>query len=224
MRVLVIEDDRRMAALLEQGLREEGNHVTVCHNGNDGLSAALLPDFDVIVLDLMIPGIDGFEVTRRLRKAGKQTPVLMLTARDTPTDMIRGLDLGADDYITKPFGLNVLLARVRAVARRGPATQPVVLTAGPLELNTASREVRLAGRKIPLTRTEYAIIEVLVRNHGRVVPRETILRHVWGHTESVESNTLDAFIKLVRAKVDTLPDRRMVHTVRGVGYVLRLEE
>ena len=221
MRVLVIEDDRRMASLLEQGLREEGSQVTVCHNGVDGLSTALLPDFDVIVLDLMLPGMDGFELTQRLRKRGRQTPVLMLTARDAPADVVKGLDLGADDYMTKPFALDVLLARVRAAARRGPATQPVVLGAGPLSVNTASRDVRLNGRPITLTRTEYSILELLLRNRGRVVTRNALIDHVWGRDDSVENNTLDAFMKLLRAKMDADPSCRLIHTVRGVGFILR---
>jgi DNA-binding response OmpR family regulator len=221
MRVLVIEDDRRMASLLEQGLREEGNQVTLAHNGVEGLSIALQPTFDVIVLDLMLPGMDGFELTRRLRQEGTRTPVLMLTARDAPIDMVKGLDLGADDYVTKPFALDVLLARIRAAARRGPATQSVVLKAGTLSMNTASRSIQVDGRGVTLTRTEYSILEVLMRRRDRVVTREELLAEIWGDRGDVESNTLDAFMKLIRGKIDLSSESRLIQTVRGVGYILR---
>jgi DNA-binding response OmpR family regulator len=180
MHVLVIEDDRRMASLLAQALKEDGSHVTLCHDGAEGLTTALRPDFDVIVLDLMLPGMDGFQVAQRLRRRGRQTPVLMLTARDAPSDIVKGLNIGADDYVTKPFALDVLLARVRAAARRGPASQPVTLRAGNLSLNTANREVRVDGHIISLTKTEFAILEVLLKRRDRVVTRETLLEEVWG--------------------------------------------
>jgi DNA-binding response OmpR family regulator len=223
MRVLVIEDDRRMAAILEQGLREEGNQVVVCHDGNEGLSFAQTPDFDVVVLDIMLPGLDGFEVARRLRRSGKQTPILMLTARDAPMDIVKALNLGADDYLTKPFVFDVFLARVRAAARRGPATQPVVLRAGGLFMDTSTREVRLKNRSITLTRTEFSILELLLRRRNRVVTRDALVEEVWGGESDVESNTLDAFMKLLRSKVDLDPDHKLIHTVRGVGYVLRAD-
>jgi len=221
MHVLIIEDDRRMAALLEQGLREDGSRVTVSHNGREGLSFALTPDFDVIVLDIMLPGLDGFEVARRLRLAGRRTPILMLTARDSAMDVVKALDLGADDYLTKPFVFDVFLARVRAAARRGPATQPIVFNAGPLSLDTATREVRLGNRPVMLTRTEYAILELLLRRRNRVVTRDVVLEEVWGGERDIESNTLDAFMKLLRSKVD--PGQELIRTVRGVGYILRTE-
>jgi DNA-binding response OmpR family regulator len=221
MHVLVIEDDRRMAALLAQALREDGSQVTLCHDGNEGLNTALRTEFDVIVLDLMLPGLDGFQVAERLRKRGRQTPVLMLTARDAPSDMIKGLDIGADDYVTKPFALDVLLARVRAAARRGPASQPVILRAAALSLNTSSREVRLEDQSINLTRTEFAILELLLRRRDHVVTREILLAEIWGHNCDIESNTLDAFMKLLRSKLETASKGRFIDTVRGVGYILR---
>jgi len=221
VRVLVIEDDRDMASVLEQSLKEDGGHVTVCHNGSDGLATALLPDFDVIVLDIMLPDLDGFELTRRLRQRGRQTPLLMLTARDGPMDIVRGLNLGADDYLTKPFPLEVFLARVRAASRRGPATQPVILRAGVLSLNTSNRVVKLGGETVALTRTEYSILELLMRRRDRVVTREAIVDEVWRDRADFESNNLDAFMKLLRSKVDFDPDQRLIHTVRGVGYILR---
>ena len=224
MRVLVIEDDARMAGLLDQGLREEGFQVTVSRDGNDGLAIARHSDFDVIVLDVMLPGIDGFEVARRLRMAGRKTPVLLLTARDSPADIVKGLDLGADDYLTKPFAFHEFLARVRAAARRGPQTQSVLMQVGPLSVDSASRDVRVAGELVALTRTEYSILTLLLRRAGQVVPREAILEDVWGFDRDVESNTLDAFMRLLRRKVDLDATQQLIHTVRGVGYVLRAGE
>lgn len=224
MRVLVIEDDPRMAGLLDQGLREEGFQVTLARDGNDGFSIARHGDFEVIVLDVMLPGIDGFEVARRLRLAGRKTPVLLLTARDSLADIVKGLDLGADDYLTKPFAFEELLARVRAAARRGPQTQSVLMQLGTLSVDSASRDVRVAGELVALTRTEYSILTLLLRRAGQVVPREVILEEVWGIDREVESNTLDAFMRLLRSKVDTDTEKRIIHTVRGVGYVLRQGE
>lgn len=221
MRVLVIEDDRRMASLLAQALKEDGSHVTVCHDGVEGLSTALSPEFDVIVLDLMLPGMDGFQVTQRLRQQGRQTPVLMLTARDSRADVVKGLDIGADDYVTKPFALDVLLARVRAAARRGPTSQPVTLRAGRISLNTATREVRVDEQPLSLTKTEFAILEVLLKRRDRIVTREALLAEVWGYSSDVESNTLDAFMKLLRSKIEVHSTFRLIQTVRGVGYILR---
>jgi len=221
MRVFVIEDDRRMAALLQQVLREDGHQAVVAHNGSEGIAIMLDSEFDVIVLDVMLPGTDGFEFTRRLRLNGDRTPVLMLTARDAPADIVRGLDLGADDYLTKPFALDVFLARVRAAARRGPAPQSVILSAGDIRLDTSCHDVQVGGRNVILTRTEYSILEMLLRRRDRVVSREAIMTQVWGDRTDVENNTLDAFMKLLRSKVDSDPERRCIHTLRGVGYILR---
>ncbi len=221
MRVLVIEDDLRMAGLLDQGLREEGFQVSVSRNGSDGFEMARHGDFEVIILDVMLPGMDGFEVARRLRTAGRKTPLIMLTARDSGSDIVKGLDLGADDYLTKPFAFEELLARVRAAGRRGPQTMGVLMQEGTLSVDTASRDVRVAGALVALTRTEYSILLLLLRRAGQVVTRETILEEVWGFDRDVESNTLDAFMRLLRSKVDLDATRRLIHTVRGVGYQLR---
>jgi len=221
MRVLVVEDDRRMAALLEQSLREDGKQVAVSRNGTEGFRIALESEFDVIVLDVMLPGIDGWEFTRRLRAGGSRVPVLILTARDAPADIIKGLDLGADDYLTKPFSLDVFLARVRAAGRRGPAVHPVVLNVGDISVETASRTVLVSGKPVALTRTEYSILEMLLRRRDRVVSRDALLTQIWGDRSDVENNTLDAFMKLLRSKVDSDPQRRLIHTLRGVGYILR---
>ena len=224
MRVLVVEDDRRMSHLLEQALREEGYVVATAGNGRDGFEMAAGSGFDLIVLDVMLPEMDGFEIARRLRLRQVRTPILMLTARDTREDIIQGLDLGADDYLTKPFDLEVFFARVRAALRRGPASLGVVLHAGPLELNTSSRTVKAAGRMISLSRTEYALLELLLRRKGQVVTRDRLLEEIWGWDREVESNTLDAFVRLLRSKIDNGSGRSLVQTVRGVGYRLDVPE
>src|SRR5262245_62142995 len=223
MKVLVIEDDHRMVALIEQGLREEGYEVQVAYNGVKGLSLATESQFDVIILDVMLPGLDGLVLVRKLREAGNQTPVLMLTARDSRSDIVAGLDSGADDYLTKPFGFDVFLARVRAASRRHPIVRPVILSAGDLTLNTTSREVRVRGQYVSLTRTEYSILVLLLRQPNHIVSRDTILEEIWGENKDVKSNTLDAFMKLLRSKVDVDSNRRLIHTVRRVGYVLRTD-
>ena len=210
-----------MAALLRDGLEEEGYRVTVAGDGVTALEMARAAQFDVIVLDLMLPRLDGFEVARELRRSGNRTPILMLTARDANTDMVKGLDLGADDYVTKPFSFEVLVARIRAVGRRGPIEQGVQLEAADLIVNTATREVRRGGMAINLTPREFSLLELLLRNKGRVVSRERILEAVWGLGTEVEENTLEAFIKLLRSKVDAPFSTKLIHTVRGVGYSLR---
>ena len=221
MNVLVVEDEVRMAELLRQGLEEEGFSVTVAGNGAAALDIAQTFPFDVIVLDVMLPGMDGFTVARRLRESRNRTPILMLTARDTNQDVIAGLNLGADDYVTKPFSFEILLARIRAVSRRGPIPQPVILEIGDLKVDETSREVTRGNRRITLTRTEYSLLLLLLRNAGRVVTRDTILEKVWGHDTDIESNTLDAFVRLLRAKLEQPGEAKLLHTVRGVGYSLR---
>jgi len=222
MRVLVVEDDRRLAGILRQALEEDGHAVIACFDGREGLDVALQEHFDLLLLDVMLPGLDGFAVARQLRAARNQTPILMLTARDQTADIVKGLDLGADDYLTKPFSLEILLARVRAVGRRGPIPQPVCLQAGDLSVNLGTREVRRGTRSISLTRTEFAVLELLLRASGRVVTRNVLLDHVWGDMD-VESNTLDAFVRLLRSKIDSSGEPKLIHTVRGVGYCLRPE-
>jgi DNA-binding response OmpR family regulator len=221
MQVLVVEDERRMAELLRQGLEEEGHSVIVAGDGRDGLAMAETHAFDVILLDVMLPGMDGFSVARKLRAARNQTPILMLTARDTTGDVIEGLNLGADDYLVKPFAFDVLLARLRAVSRRGPIPQSTTLCVHDLTLNPASREVARGARRVALTRTEYSLLELLMRRSGRVVARESLIEAVWGFDSDVRNNTLDVFIRLLREKVDGPGQAKLIHTVRGVGYCLR---
>ncbi len=220
MRILVVEDERRMAELLRQGLTEEGHVVTTAFEGREALSLAQSGEFDLILLDVMLPGIDGFTIARRLRAERNQTPILMLTARDATPDIVQGLNVGADDYLTKPFSFEELLARVRACGRRGPIPQPVRHQVADLTMDQAAREVRRAGRLISLTRTEYAILELLMKNAGRVVRRDSFIDNVWGGDSDIESNTLDAFVRLLRAKVEAPGEPRLIHTVRGVGYRL----
>jgi two-component system response regulator MprA len=224
MRILVVEDERRMAELLRQGLAEDGHVVTVALDGRDGLAFAEAGGFDLLILDVMLPGRSGLEIARRLRAHRDRTPILMLTARDAASDIVQGLDIGADDYLTKPFSFEVLLARVRAAGRRGPIAQPVVLESAGLALHLGTREVRRGARKIELTRTEYAILELLMRNAGRVVTRESLIESVWGGDSEIESNTLDAFVRLLRGKIEAAGESRVLRTVRGVGYCLRGDE
>jgi two-component system copper resistance phosphate regulon response regulator CusR/two-component system response regulator MprA len=221
MRVLVVEDDAATSSVLERALREEGDAAVVERNGLAAVEIARSNAFDVVVLDVMLPGIDGFKVVHRLRQQGCQTPILMLTARDARRDLIYGLNLGADDYLAKPFELDVFFARLRAVARRGSAPLSLILTAGDLTINTATREVFRKARILQLTRTEYGLLELLIRNTGRVVPRDQIIEAVWGFDAEVGTTNLDAFVHLLRVKVDHLGEPKLIHTVRGVGYTLR---
>jgi DNA-binding response OmpR family regulator len=220
MRVLVVEDEQRMAELLRRGLSEEGHSVVVARDGAEGFEIARSCVFDVIVLDVMLPGMDGVSIAKRLRTERIQTPVLMLTARDTATDVVHGLDAGADDYITKPFSFDVLLARLRAVSRRGAIPNGVCLKIADLQLDPATHEVTRAGEMVSLTPREYRLLELLMRNAERVISRERILESVWGFDCDVNENTLEAFVHLLRSKIDKR-EPKLVHTVRGVGYCLR---
>jgi DNA-binding response OmpR family regulator len=220
MQLLLAEDEPRMAALLERGLSEEGHQVVVARDGAAALEMARASAFDVIVLDVMLPRLDGVTVARRLREARNQTPVLMLTARDSDADVIRGLDSGADDYLTKPFSFEVLLARLRAVSRRGAIPHSPVLKAADLRLDPATRDVTRAEIPVHLTPREYCLLELLLRNKGRVLPRERILEAVWGYDCDVHENTLEAFVRLLRLKVD-FQEPKLIQTVRGAGYMIR---
>jgi DNA-binding response OmpR family regulator len=224
MRLLVIEDEKRMADLLRKGLQEEGYAVAIATDGKSGFEMARASNFELILLDVMLPGMDGFELARRLRQCGDSVPILMLTARDDTPDIVSGLDLGADDYLTKPFSFEVLLARIRSLLRRGPAARSVLLRVGDLELDPAAHEVKRGGHQIHLTRTEFNLLEYLMRRRGQVVPRDALIQAVWGYDRDIESNTLDAFIRLLRSKIEEDSSRRFIHTVRGVGYVAKEEE
>jgi two-component system response regulator MprA len=221
MRILLVEDDRDVAEYLRRDLEEEGYAVSVCHDGADGLRAAETTAFDLVVLDVMLPFLDGLEVTRRLRRLHVTTPVLLLTALDAPEEVVRGLDAGADDYLTKPFSFDVLLARIRARTRA--ATTGGRLRFADLVLDLGAREASRGTRHIALTRTEFSILELLMRASGRIVPRDRILEEVWGERD-VTHNNLEVFIRFLRAKVDADAPVKLIHTERGIGYGLRQPE
>jgi DNA-binding response OmpR family regulator len=224
MQILVIEDEPGMAGALAQGLEDESYNVLTAEDGQKGLELARSAPFDLIVLDLMLPKLDGFQVARQLRQEGNQTPILVLTARDDVKDMVRALDLGADDYLTKPFSFEEFLARVRAVSRRGPIPSQVVLRVSDLAINTATREVTRSGRNIDLTAKEYKLLELLARQSPRVLSRDAILDAVWGFGAEVTPNNLEAFVRLLRSKLELAGESKLIRTVRGVGYSLRAED
>ena len=220
-----MEDDRSMAALLKKGLEEENQVVSAAFDGPSGLELAKSYEFDVIILDWMLPVMDGVEVMRRLRKAGNFTPILMLTARDAMPDIVTGLDSGADDYLTKPFSFTEFLARLRALARRPNTISHVKqLQVDDLVIDPATHQVFRGEREVQLTPTEYKLLEFLVRRTGRVASRQAIVEAVWGLESEVEENTLDAFVRLLRKKVDQQHKVKLIQTVRGFGYCLRARE
>jgi DNA-binding response OmpR family regulator len=222
MRVLVVEDDKAMAGLLEKGLAEDNHVVSVAADGRAGLELAEAYKFDVIVLDWMLPKMDGLEVARRLRKDRNATPILILTARDAVPDIVRGLDVGADDYLTKPFSFTEFLARLRALGRRPSATAATPrLIIGDLALDPNTRQVFRGKHEIRLTATEYKLLEFLMRRPGGVASRRAIVEAVWGLEAEVEENTLDAFVRLLRTKIDQGHRQKLIHTVRGYGYSVR---
>ena len=221
MRILLAEDDPRMVALLQRGFTEEGHVVDRATSGSRALNVALSAEFDVIVLDVMLPDLDGFVVLRRIRAQGNRTPVLILTARDADADVVLGLNAGADDYLTKPFSFEVLLARIHALARRGPSVQAVTLQVADLTVDPSTHRVARAGVALALTRTEFSLLEYLIRRSGRVVTRQALIEGVWGSRRDVEENTLDAFVKLLRQKVDPPDSVPLIHTIRGIGYSIR---
>jgi DNA-binding response OmpR family regulator len=223
MRILLADDDRELARYVRQGLEEEGHRVTVCHDGSSSLREAERTAFDMLVLDVMMPQVDGVEVCRRLRAQQIATPILLLTARDAPQDVVRGLDAGADDYLTKPFAFDVLLARIRARTRTHGDGTGAVLRYADLLLDTRTREVRRAAETVRLTRTEFAILECLMRSAGRVVTRDRLIDVVWGDRD-VSDNNLEVFVRYLREKVDTEGRTKLIRTERGVGYVLRDRE
>jgi len=224
MRILLVEDDRAMAGLLQKGLTEESHMVSLASDGRAGLEMAEAYPFDVIVLDWMLPRMDGLEVARRLRRERNATPILMLTARDDVPDIVKGLDVGADDYLTKPFSFAEFLARLRALGRR-PRSEAVgsQLEAGDLSLDPKTRQVFRGRHEVRLTATEYKLLEFLMRRAGAVASRRAIVEAVWGLGADVEENTLDAFVRLLRTKVDHGHKQKLIHTVRGYGYCLREE-
>jgi len=221
MNLLIVEDEQRMVELLRRGLGEEGHSVTSAPDGEEGLSLARHYEFDVVILDIMMPKMDGLRVLRTLRSERIKTAVLMLTAKDSVPDIVRGLDLGADDYLTKPFSFDELVARLRAVQRRAQMLSRPMLQVADLVLDPASHNVSRGGTVIVLTRTEYRLLERLMYRVGKVATRRALIESVWGLDREVEENTLDAFMHLLRNKVDKPGHSKLIQTVRGVGYVIR---
>jgi two-component system OmpR family response regulator len=221
MRVLIVEDEAKMAGLIKRGLTREGMAVDVVGEGEDALWRAQATEYDAIVLDVMLPGIDGFEVCQRLRDAGVWSPILMLTARDAVRDRVAGLDRGADDYLVKPFSYAELLARLRALTRRGPAEHPTELCVGDLRLDPSTRRVWRGDAEIELSAKEFAVLETFMRNPGAVLSRFQLLEHAWDYEYENRSNVVDAYVRLLRQKIDRPFGVESIETVRGVGYRIR---
>ena len=221
MRILVVEDEKKVASFLRRGLEAEHHEVDVAHDGDAGLARALATEYDLLILDVMLPRRDGLEVVRELRKQGLRMPILVLTARATLPDKVTGLDVGADDYLTKPFEFAEFLARVRALLRRGAPATPPTLAVSNLTLDPVTRKVVRGGRPIELTPREYALLEFFMRHPGRVLSRALIAEHVWGvHFDSF-TNVIDVYVNYLRRKIDAELEPKLLHTVRGVGYVLK---
>jgi len=224
VRILVVEDERKVANFIRQGLTEEGHTVEVAPDGATALDLLVEgPPPDLVVLDLMLPKVDGFAILKAARQRRVTTPVLILTARDSVADKVRGLDLGADDYLTKPFAFDEFLARVRALLRRGTVAGTPRLQLGDLTLDPATREVWRGSRRITLTTREYALLEYFMRNPGRVLTRPMLAEHVWGIDFDPESNVIDVYVGYLRRKIDQPGETRLLQTARGAGYVLRVE-
>jgi two-component system OmpR family response regulator len=221
MRVLIVEDEIKLASVIRRGLRAEGMAADVAARGEDAIWMAGATDYDAVVLDVMLPGIDGFEVCARLRKDSVWSPVIMLTARDGVEDRIAGLDHGADDYLTKPFSFDELLARLRALARRGPVERPAVLSVGDLRLDPATRRVCRGEDEISLSAREFALLETFMRRPGEVLTRFHLLEHVWDYEYENRSNVVDSYVRYLRNKIDRPFGTHSVETVRGAGYRLR---
>src|SRR5436190_11213687 len=221
MRVLIVEDEMKMAGLLRRGFRNEGIAVDLAERGEDAVWMAEATDYDAVVLDVMLPGINGFEVCRRLRAEGVRSPVLMLTARDAVRDRVAGLDGGADDYLTKPFSYAELLARLRALVRRGPVERAPELRAGDLTLDPARRLVRRGGVEVELSAREFALLETFMRHPGKVLSRFDLLEHVWEGGYENRSNIVDSYVRFLRGKIDRPFGTDSIETVRGAGYRLR---
>jgi len=219
MRILIVEDNARIASFLRKGLSEEGYAVETAADGDQAFAVAAESEFDAAIVDVMLPGRSGIDLVRALRGAGREMPILLLTARDRTENKIEGLDAGADDYLTKPFDFTELTARLRALLRRSGGVAPPILRAGEVELDPATREVRRGGEPISLTPKEYALLEYLLRNANRPLSRAMLMEHVWGIRFDPGTNVVDVFINSLRNKLD--PGRELIHTVRGVGYIIR---
>lgn len=221
MHILVVEDEKKVASFIQRGLEAEHYSVDVAHDGEEGLGRLFDGDYDLVILDVMLPKRDGLSLLCEARDRGIHIPMLLLTARDTLSDKVAGLDQGADDYLTKPFAFEELVARVRALLRRGAPTQPTILTLADLRLDPVARQVTRAGRTIDLTAKEFALLEFFLRNPGRVLSRALIAQHVWGVDFDTFTNVIDVYVKYLRKKIDADFEPKLIHTVRGAGYVLK---
>ena len=218
MRILLVEDEKKVAEFVARGLRAERFAVDVSHDGNGGLEMALAFSYDLIILDLMLPGLNGTEVLKRLRRQKAQVPVLVLTARDGTANKVENFEAGADDYLTKPFAFAELIVRVKALLRRGATDRSSVLRVADLEVDRLSQQVRRAGKRIELTSKEYSLLEYLVANTGRVLSRTMIIEHVWDESFEGLTNIVDVYVRHLRSKVDVPHPKKLIRTVRGVGY------
>jgi two-component system copper resistance phosphate regulon response regulator CusR len=224
MKILIVEDEVKTGEYLKKGLQEAGFTVDLSRDGIDGLHLATTGHYDLIILDVMLPGLSGWEVLARMRHGGRELPVLFLTAKDDVEDRVKGLELGADDYLVKPFAFSELLARVRTILRRGQTREPATLQVGDLELDVLRRRAIRAGQKIDLTPKEFSLLELLLRRQGEVLPRSLIASQVWDMNFDSDTNVVEVAVRRLRAKVDDPFGRKLIHTVRGMGYVLELRD
>lgn len=221
MRILVIEDEKKIADFIKRGLKEEGYAADTAHDGKEGYFLATTNDYDIIVLDLMLPQMDGVAICKKLRSEHIATPIIMLTAKETIADKVTGLDAGADDYITKPFAFEELLARIRAVLRKKESKEPTKLHVGDLELDLISHKVARRGKEIKLTTKEYALLEYLMRNADTVITRTMISEHVWDIDFDTFTNVIDVYVNYLRNKIDRGHSKKLIHTIRGRGYMIK---
>jgi len=223
MRILVVEDEKKVASFIKKGLEEEHYAVDIAYDGEEGLDLAQINEYDLILLDIMLPKLDGVEVLRRIRGNGSSVPILILTAKDSVEDIVTGLDTGSDDYLTKPFSFAELVARVRALLRRKAKEKADILTVGDLSLSTSTHRVKRGAREIELTPKEYALLEYFMRNPNRILTRTLITEHVWDYHFDPETNVIDVYVNYLRKKIDHGFQKKLIHTIRGAGYMMRDE-
>jgi heavy metal response regulator len=223
MRILVVEDEKKVASFIKKGLEEENYAVDIAYDGEEGLVLAKINEYDLVLLDIMLPKLDGMEVLRQIRGNGSGVPILMLTAKDAVEDIVSGLDSGSDDYLTKPFSFAELLARVRALLRRKTKEKTDLLTIGDLILSTSTHRVKRGGKEIELTAKEYALLEYLMRNPNRILTRTLITEHVWDYHFDPSTNVIDVYVNYLRKKIDQGFEKKLIHTIRGSGYMIKDE-
>ncbi len=223
MRILVVEDEKKVGSFIKKGLEEENYAVDIAYDGEEGLTLAQINEYDLILLDIMLPRLDGMEVLRQIRRNGSNVPILMLTAKDSVEDIVSGLDGGSDDYLTKPFSFDELVARVRALLRRKAKEKTDLLTVGDLSLSTSTHRVKRGGREIELTAKEYALLEYFMRNPNRVLTRVLITEHVWDYHFDPSTNVIDVYVNYLRKKIDQGFEKKLIHTIRGSGYIMKDE-